>query len=1081
MKNVLVPLLPEYAILIPQEPLSLIMWAIWLGVLIFLAIKLREPWEQIGRQKLIWMSLLSVLILIFTPFLGINLGSEGSISASYPPISHMMFFAAVPWMLAGGMIGLLPAVGLAGMSGLLLAYLDTHNIFTPLLFMSIALAYSWGIRQRYRTHFFKLLRFPVFGGLVSMVVCIGLLFLASLLSVPGDLIIKIVVSAARMPKMIFSLMGMVFIGGIIATFIGVLFEKLWGGEGPLETAPGEKSLAFRILVIIIPLFALIWCGLAIGYWRVTESDTRQEMISQLINSTGSVTRGASTFVETGESLLNEIAIAPQTTTASAVELQEIFAQETTAATFFDQLGLFDKDGVLITRFSKDPPETLAPVPNGLIVKDLLLADGISMEIVLSVTDEELPRLEFLYGINDISGQITRIVWGQTTVKNNPVNQGWITVISNLEEVGGSVQVANAFGEILYQSDSELVQEQYQMSQSKTPTFFEGHNQVGAQTLNYYEPFLNSDWSVLASIPTIIIQEITWEKTKPVLIVTIVAMLLILLVAMSAFGPLIKDIKQINSLTSQVSTGNYAVQLERSKAGAEMGQLMGVVGRMVASLRHQLIHQEKLLHTSIDLETQGNLGGVIQKIMQTALTQKVTAVRVALQDPLDLSSKGQLVNQFGLGKYANEFSSIDEDILIKLNTDENMILFKTQVGQELSFSKGVPQPTTVIAHSLRWEGKIFGALWVTRHDGKYPDKSEVSFFENLTKIASGAVMKAQIEQNIRLQQTQLKLILDAVPDAVLISDQSGQVIYNNKRANTLLGHSIGGKQLKALFEDQNLVELLEWGREGFHSKEIETHEGKFFHVVTQPIELNPREKGQATLITELTDQRVRESRKSEFVTTVSHELRSPLTLIHGYAKILRLTGDLNQQQDGYINKIIGSVEEMTNLVQNLLDLGRLESGTSLVLDQLTVQEIGQKIVSNMDVQAKQKNISIHTSFPDTPIVFHGDSTLLTQALRNLLDNAIKYTKMGGKVIMSAETNQGNLTFSIKDTGIGIAPLDQRHIFEKFKSISKDPGSEKQGSGLGLAIVKSIAERHQGRVWFETKLGQGSTFYFQIPIK
>jgi len=942
--------------------------------------------------------------------------------------------------------------------------------------------YSWGIRQRYRTLFFRLLRFPVFGGLISLLICVGLLFSASLLSVPGDVVLKVVVSATRMPKMIFSLAGMVFIGGVVATFMGILFENLWGGEGPLETAPGEKSLIFRILAITIPLFVILWSGLAIGFWAVTEKATRQEMVNQLINSADSVSQGVSTYVDTGESLLVEIASMPQLTTASGNDSQILLAQQTTALSFFDQLGLFDQNGVLLTRFSNHPDETLAPTPSAKVVADLFSGNEVSsLQILPSVSNNQEIHLEFLYGLRNLTGPIARVLWGQTTMEGNPANQGWITALTSLREKGGIIQVVNETGVNLFHSDPGLGLRNTQGSQFQTPTFFEGTNQSGSPSLHYYQPIPDTDWAVLTSIPTIVIQEMTWQKTTPVLIATAGSMLLILTVAMTALWPLFKDIRQINRLSSQVSTGNYAVQLGGSKAKAEMGQLMGVVGRTVASLRKQLYDQETLRLTSQKIEEHRALDDVIQTLLQTALTQNVSSVRVVLQDPTDHSSKGKITEQFGLGEYAQGMARLDEDILQKLKNGESLFLVNAQVGQQLQLAKDAPQPTTVIAQPLRWNGQTFGALWVTRHDGQYPDQSLVSFFEQLAQIAAGRIKNAQIEQEYRLQQAQLKSILDSVPDAVLISNPSGQVIYSNKRAKTLLGHSIANKQLEDLFEDQNLVELLEWGREGFHSKEIQTHEGKFYHVVTQPIELSANEKGQATLITELTDQRVRESRKSEFVTTVSHELRSPLTLIHGYAKILRLTGDLNEQQDGYVGKIISSVEEMTSLVQNLLDLGRLESGTSLVLSQITAQELGQRIVSSMDVQAKQKNITLRTAFPEAPVIFHGDVTLLSQALRNLVDNALKFTKMGGQVTLSAQTNQGNLIFGIKDTGIGIAPLDQRHIFEKFKTMSADPGIEKQGSGLGLAIVKSIAERHQGRVWFETQLGKGSTFYLQLPIK
>jgi len=300
MKNFLIPLLPEYSIQIPQEPWSLIAWFVWFTGIIYVAIKLHDQERLIDRQKFVWLAFLSVLLLVLTPFFGIYPGSEGVISASYPPISYLMFFAAIPWMVSGGIIGLLPAVGLAGMSGVLLAYLDTHNIFTPLILMSVALVYSWGVRQRYRTLFFRLFRFPIFGGLISVIICGGLLFMASFLSVPGSTVFKIVVSATRMPKMLFALTGMVFIGGIVSTSIGILFEKLWGGYGPLETAPGEKRLLFRILAITIPLFAVLWIGLAVGFWSVTEKATRQDMVSHLTDTSRMVAQGVSTFVDFGE-------------------------------------------------------------------------------------------------------------------------------------------------------------------------------------------------------------------------------------------------------------------------------------------------------------------------------------------------------------------------------------------------------------------------------------------------------------------------------------------------------------------------------------------------------------------------------------------------------------------------------------------------------------------------------------------------------------------------------------------------------------------------------------------------------------
>ena len=164
--------------------------------------------------------------------------------------------------------------------------------------------------------------------------------------------------------------------------------------------------------------------------------------------------------------------------------------------------------------------------------------------------------------------------------------------------------------------------------------------------------------------------------------------------------------------------------------------------------------------------------------------------------------------------------------------------------------------------------------------------------------------------------------------------------------------------------------------------------------------------------------------------VSHELRSPLTLILGYAKILRLTGNLNEQQDSYISNIINGVEGMKELVQKLLDIGRLEDGDPLEIHPVTAEQIITRAVESLKAKAKQKQISLQVDLPETPITIFGDQMFLTQALRNLVDNGIKYSKMGGEVVVTVTGRDKRVIFAVQDQGIGVAPLDQRKLFGNF---------------------------------------------------
>jgi signal transduction histidine kinase len=222
-------------------------------------------------------------------------------------------------------------------------------------------------------------------------------------------------------------------------------------------------------------------------------------------------------------------------------------------------------------------------------------------------------------------------------------------------------------------------------------------------------------------------------------------------------------------------------------------------------------------------------------------------------------------------------------------------------------------------------------------------------------------------------------------------------------------------------------------------------------------------------------------KSDFVATVSHDLRSPLTLLRGYATMLEMVGELNEQQKGYTSKIVAGVENMARLVNNLLDLGRIEIGVGLQIEAVPVLDILDRVTSALQLQASQKEITLEVETSrDMPRTVEADQALLHQAVYNLVENALKYTPNRGRVTIRVRPAPDSLTFEVIDTGIGISPPDLPHLFEKFYRGKQREARAQHGTGLGLAIVHSIVERHGGRVWVESELGQGSTFFLRIPL-
>ena len=176
----------------------------------------------------------------------------------------------------------------------------------------------------------------------------------------------------------------------------------------------------------------------------------------------------------------------------------------------------------------------------------------------------------------------------------------------------------------------------------------------------------------------------------------------------------------------------------------------------------------------------------------------------------------------------------------------------------------------------------------------------------------------------------------------------------------------------------------------------------------------------------------------------------------------------------------SAARMTTLVDILLDLGKIEARVGMEMKPCQLVTVINKAVKGLREHFRAKEIVLQFDLPPGLPLVQGNQVRLDQVVSNLVGNAIKFTREGGMVTVSARQEKGEVVVEVKDTGIGIAPEDQVHLFEKFYRVSSEETSDIEGTGLGLAIVRSIVEGHGGRVWVKSQPGQGSTFGFALPI-
>jgi PAS domain S-box-containing protein len=222
-------------------------------------------------------------------------------------------------------------------------------------------------------------------------------------------------------------------------------------------------------------------------------------------------------------------------------------------------------------------------------------------------------------------------------------------------------------------------------------------------------------------------------------------------------------------------------------------------------------------------------------------------------------------------------------------------------------------------------------------------------------------------------------------------------------------------------------------------------------------------------------------KTEFLVNMSHELRSPLQTVIGFAELLseEMSGPLNETQQRFIEHVHRGAMHLLELINDLLDLGRIEAGRlNLKIDELQTDAAIEEALSLIRQRAVGKSIELASNV-SSAISIAADRLRFRQILNNLLTNAIKFTPEGGRIRVEAVRRDNGVEISVSDTGIGIPEEEQGMIFDKFYQISLAGRRQNQGSGLGLAITKGLVEQHGGKLWLESKPGEGSRFIFTIP--
>jgi len=1069
-------------------------WLNWLSIILLFGTitYLNYHWRFYNKtwnnKRWVFLGILTIAVPITSLYFGIQFSAHAIPRTNIPEepiIPIVMLFSFLPWVLASGLLGPLPATGLALFSGLFLALYQTHNPFTPLLLALIAVFYSNTVMQRYRTKFFKYLRHPFLAALLTVIIYAILFILIMPFSFSGSF-------AQRLDLTLTLSFGSWYtftIGMLIAAGIAELIAKYsdeWGRLTPLIPSPGERSLHTRMVYFMLLLTSILTIVLIGASWYVSNK-TAKNMLRVSLQNPASIAADSTIYViQTGQSIITIISEDPRLLETTSDSLLDILSEDIKIGSFFTQLIVYDSTNKVIAAYpnyemtgAQQPVEELIGIHNAF--------EGIPIQhFTIQPSDKMLTaQISFIATIENEDGTIQRILIGRSYLGQNPVANPIIKSLNSMKQLGGGGKLIDSKGHIIIDTDIKQVWETY------TPPnianhFYEETNPTGLRQFAYIMPVKGYDWQVVTSVPTHMIRKLALEIALPMTVLILI--LSAIAVALLTYGvkEVVRLLQNLAVDANNIAKGNLEHPIDTSGID-ELAKLRRAFDKMRVSLATHLEDLRQLLIVSQGVASHLEIPESIEPILDAALRNEASSARIILTDSTlpELFSDDDKPLSFGKGGQKDNFQHLDSQILDLCKEHERWVIPNTKRPQLLKFTDNNDYPASLVAVALHQENVFFGAFWVAYEYPYIFTEEEVNFITTLGSHASMAIANARLFQSTEISRQRLAAILSSTPDPVLVIDQRNRLLLTNPAAWQMLGMNPNLKQgdpIEEVVKQPELVELLKSSWQEDQSEEITLTNGRIYLATATSVISEGQRVGRVCVLQDITYFKELDAMKSEFVSTVSHDLRSPLTLMRGYATMLEMVGQLNEQQSSYVNKIVAGIESITHLVNNLLDLGRIEAGVGLQLELLKPESVLDHVVSALRLQATQKRIELTTDLPETEIPeIEADRALLQQALHNIIENAIKFTRPEGNVIAHISVQSESIIYKVQDNGVGISPMDIQQLFEKFHRIATIHQGENRGSGLGLAIVKSIVERHHGKVWVESRLGQGSTFYIEIPIK
>jgi two-component system phosphate regulon sensor histidine kinase PhoR len=990
-----------------------------------------------------------------------------------PPFTALL--GALP-IAVGAWLGPGPALIVGFASGLAWAAATTGGLTDSFHLAFFGFVLGILLHQEYRGRLPQVLRQPLAACPLAALAGAAVLLLSVFVRLLGQPIAGLVDALAWTAASLPPLLVESLIAGVVAQAALALFPSLRPVRSPSSVPPYDRAPRARALfAVVIVLLGLACASVSTVATRAAAVE-RDRALRQMAEDAEAAALGFAYFVHAGEGLLAGFSPEGASQTETQDYLEEQLRSNQHALAFFDRLALFTDGGVPVADYPGGrTPAQLTTEEHELV--QVVLDTGQAQATTAHLSSEDGVVFSFLAPVDSV-GASSHVVLGRARVQANPLLRA---VLEGLEDPGSSREgfVVDQGRSIVLHTDSASLLQDWVPSQASVPIESSGIGQASegrsaegnTRELSYYLPVEESSFAIVITLPFQAIAARAAQLALPLLLLQVLASGAIAVVVYLAGSP-----------TTHPEPEGVAEEAKTEESGGPMrSQPSGGASMTSDDLKDALV---AIAEAGKTIASTPDPRDAVPPFLEAALKALGAAVARLVFPAAD----GTPQTVIGRGESVEGVALIDSALGAAATEPDRPIVIEDLSEQTALVGGRASQGSIRALAALSIGTPVLPAmvLWVGYTSVQRFGEADITLLRALAGQVSALFQGSQQLRATKAQALRLAAVLEQSGDGVLIADSDGQVLHINSAAAEALGlasDEVVGRDLSDIGVPPPVLKL---AQDAAPDSELPTQDislpgGRTWRFTGSSVPgPDGQSMGRAVYMRDVTDSKRMDDSRAQLVGKISHDLRTPLSLIRGYTAMFPTEGELNERQRLFLEKIMLGASQIETMLNELTELEVPNGGVPLTLRPCHLGTILNQAVESREARAAAKGLSLRLNMPEKSATVSGDADLLRQAVNHLLDNSIKYTPGGGIVAAELSVGEDSVEVSIADTGHGFPRDELARVLKAAESASPEGLTDEHQLGLGLSTVLSIVHRHGGTVSVKSETNKGSTVSFTLPL-